>query len=404
MEDVSAKKAAKTQESTVMAGVAAEVAPKIGSATMSKIAPKAAAKIAAAKTTPKIVGADPNATSGSATSPSMETAIPGVIAAAQAIVTVLAVPQSGGKAVDQGASQAVSGMTKTSPGVAPTVEAPVHKDVAHDTKATVMDAGSGLPLTDDQIASSKSVVSGAGLEKTAAAAVPGNVDNDSKTPSASGPMMGQIHMTTGGLSVIAPGVAMSANTKGDLTAEKPPVAEASVPGASLSVSAREQDGPGAVAASMDGTPRMLTATPTALEVGIQNGTHGWLKVRAEMADGGVVNASVSAASSAGQEMLHRELPAMTAYLQGEKVAVNAIVVHAPLAAGADSRSATGADSAGGQMPQRNSEGGEQQNVRKAIPDGSDEATTYQSSEGMDEDGSLSLAAYAGGGSWLSVRA
>ena len=408
MEDVSAKKTATTtQESTVMAEVAPEVAPKIGSVTVSKIAPKPAAKITAAKTAPKIVGADLTATSGSATSASMEAVIPGVIPGAHAVVTVVTVPQSGGGAADRGPSQAVSGMAKTSPGVVPSVEAPVRKDVAQGTKATVMGAGLEAPFTDAQLASPKAVVSGAsgvGLVKTAAVAGPGNVDNDSKTPSASGPMMGQIHMTTGGSSPIAAGVILPGDTKGDLTAEKVPVREASAQTAGLPVGASAQDGPNVVATSMDGMPRMLTATPTALEVGIQNGTQGWLKVRAEMADGGVVNASVSAASSAGQEMLHRELPAMTAYLQGEKVAVNAIVVHAPLAAGAESRSSTGTDSAGGQTPQRNNEGGEQQNVRKAIPDGSGEAMTYQGSQGMDEDGSLSLAAYASGGSWLSVRA
>jgi len=150
---------------------------------------------------------------------------------------------------------------------------------------------------------------------------------------------------------------------------------------------------------------MLTATPTSLEVGIQNGTHGWLKVRAEMTDGGVVNASVSAASSAGQEMLHRELPGLTAYLQQEKVAVNAVVVHAPSAAGADARSAAGMDGAGGQTPQRSNEGEQQhQSLRKATLNGPDETVSYRSSHGVDEDGSLPLAAYANGGNWLSVRA
>jgi hypothetical protein len=399
MEDVSAKKTAKMQESTAMAGVTAEVAPKIGSVPMSKIAPKAAAKVA-----PKIVGADPIATSKPVISSLMENATPGVISVAQAVVTVITVPQSGGKAVVQCQSEAVSGIGKPSLGVAPTADASVRKDVAHGAKPTVMDVASEAPSTEEQIASPKPVTSGVGLEKMATVAAPGNVDNDSKTPSTSGPAEAQIHLMTGGSPVNAPGVAMSGNTKGDLTAEKPPVTEASVHAAGLSVGAREQDGPSAVTASMDGTPRMLTATPTALEVGIQNGTYGWLKVRAEMADGGVVNASVSAASSAGQEMLHRELPAMTAYLQEERVAVNAIVVHAPLAAGAESRSSTGTDGAGGQTPQRNSEEGEQQNVRKAISDGSDEAMTYQSLHGIDQDGSLSLATYASGGSWLSVRA
>jgi len=151
---------------------------------------------------------------------------------------------------------------------------------------------------------------------------------------------------------------------------------------------------------------MLLATPTELEVGIQDGTHGWLKVRAEMAEGrGVVNASVSAASSAGQEMLHRELPALTAYLLEEKVSVNAVIVHGPSAIAAESRRAAGMDGAGGQTPQRNNEGEEQQqNVRKTTLIGTGEAAAYRSLHGVDQDGSIPLAAYASGGSWLSVRA
>jgi hypothetical protein len=385
-EGVSAKKTARTQ----------------GSAATGMTAPHAAAKIGP-KTAVKIAGADQIATSGSATSPSMEGAMPGVIPVVQAVVTDVAVAQSGGgKTVDEGLSEAVSSAARTSPGFAPTVDASVRKDVAHGTKPTAIDAGSGVPFTEDQLASLKS---GVAPEKAAAVAMPASTDSRGKTQSVPGPAMGQIHLTTEVSPVNASGVAMSGNTKGDLTAEKPPVAEASMHAAGLSVGTREQDGPSAVAASMDGTPRMLTATPTALEVGIQSGTHGWLKVRAEMADSGVVNASVSAASSAGQEMLHREIPAMTAYLQEEKVAVNAIVVHAPLASGAESGSSTGTDGTGGQTPQRNSEGGEQQqNVRKAISNGSDEAMTYQSSHGMDEDGSLSLVTYASGGNWLNVRA
>jgi hypothetical protein len=383
---VSAKKTAKTQGSTATGMTAPHAAAKIG--------PKTAVKIA---------GADQTATSGSATSPSMEGAIPGVIPVVQAVVTDVAAAQSGGgKTVDEGLSEAVSSAARTSPGVAPTVDAPVRKDVAHGTTPTAIDAGPGVPFTEDQLASLKS---GVAPEKVAAVAMPASTDSGGKTQSVPGPAMGQIHLTTEVSPVNASGVAMSGNTKGDLTAEKPPVAEASMHAAGLSVGTREQDGPSVVAASMDGTPRMLTATPTALEVGIQSGTHGWLKVRAEMADSGVVNASVSAASSAGQEMLHREIPAMTAYLQEEKVAVNAIVVHAPLASGAESGSSTGTNGTGGQTPQRNSEGGEQQqNVRKAISNGSDEAMTYQSSHGMDEDGSLSLVTYASGGNWLNVRA
>jgi hypothetical protein len=118
-----------------------------------------------------------------------------------------------------------------------------------------------------------------------------------------------------------------------------------------------------------------------------------------------VNASVSAASSVGQEMLHRELPALSAYLQQEKVAVNAVVVHAPSAAGAESRGSTSAGSSGGQTPQRSNEGEQQQGpVKKTTLNGSDEAMPYQGLHGFNEDGSLPLAAYVSGGNWLSVRA
>jgi len=124
-----------------------------------------------------------------------------------------------------------------------------------------------------------------------------------------------------------------------------------------------------------------------------------------MTEGGVVNASVSAASSAGQEMLHRELPALTAYLQEEKVAVNAVIVHAPSASGSDPRSSSAADGAGGQTPQKSNEGEEQrQSLRKPALNGSDGPMTYRSLTGVDADGSLPLATYASGGSWLSVRA
>jgi hypothetical protein len=124
-----------------------------------------------------------------------------------------------------------------------------------------------------------------------------------------------------------------------------------------------------------------------------------------MTDGGVVNASVSATSSSGQEMLHRELPAITAYLQDEKVGVNAVTVHAPSFVGTDGRSSSGTGSAAGQTPQRSNEGEQQhQSLRKATLSGSDETMTYRGLPGVDADGSLPIGAYANGGSWLSVRA
>ncbi|WP_213803374.1 hypothetical protein [Granulicella sp. dw_53] len=72
-------------------------------------------------------------------------------------------------------------------------------------------------------------------------------------------------------------------------------------------------------------PELIAATPTSLEVGMANGAHGWLKVRAELEDG-VVTASLSATTESGREALHRELPSMSAYLQDEKVGVGSLVV------------------------------------------------------------------------------
>jgi hypothetical protein len=188
---------------------------------------------------------------------------------------------------------------------------------------------------------------------------------------------------------------------------KLPNGEPAAQTAGLPTGVREQDGSGATARSFETMPRTLSATPTALEVGIPDGTHGWLKVRAEMTDGGVVNASVSAASSASQEMLHRELPSLTAYLQSEKVAVNTVVVHPTASTGAESRGhPTGTESgSSGQTPQRSNEGGEQgQGSLKATAEAAEDVAGYQGLHGISEDGTLPLATYSDGGSWLSVRA
>jgi len=168
----------------------------------------------------------------------------------------------------------------------------------------------------------------------------------------------------------------------------------------------ELDGSGGVTPPvMDGAHRTLAATPTTLEVGIANGTQGWLKIRAELATGGGVNASLSTASPAGQEMLHRELPSLAAYLQQAQVAVNSLVVH-PAMAGTDSHSLAGGmgGDGSGQTQQRNDQGGEaRQRLSNPVPSYVEEAV-YEGANGVGADGLLSPATYAGGGSWLNVRA
>jgi hypothetical protein len=335
------------------------------------------------------IAVEPKAAMGS----SAESAIP---VAVQAAAPTVALQAETSKTTDV-FSKTVSAVTKPSTGVSPTVDVQIRKEAAPGSKPSVTGIEMTVTAGSDPVAAPKAGVS---QEKIAAVTVLGGSEGENKPQTA--PASGAALLHSVG---IVPTSVVAGNITGEVAATKPLPGDAGAHTAVLPTGSSEQGGSSVVAPSMDGAPRMLTATPTSLEVGIQNGTQGWLKVRAEMTDGGVVNASVSAATSAGQEMLHRELPGLTAYLQEEKVAVNAVIVHAPSAAGADARSSSGTDGAGGQTPQRSNEGEQQhQSLRKTTLNGSEETMTYRNLHGVDEDGSLPLAAYANGGSWLSVRA
>lgn len=147
--------------------------------------------------------------------------------------------------------------------------------------------------------------------------------------------------------------------------------------------------------------KTLSASSTTLEVGLPSGTHGWLKVRAELGDDGGVHASVTSNSSEGTEMLRRELPSLTNYLHQEQVPVSSVVIHMPsrdmdlsnFSGGTGQNHETGRGSAEGnpshQSPvamSRNDEG-----ARRGV---------------SEEDGGAGWPSfgYAGAGGWLSVRA
>lgn len=168
-----------------------------------------------------------------------------------------------------------------------------------------------------------------------------------------------------------------------------------------------QAGPNSMDTSVPGetAPRTLLATPTSLEVGVSNGTHGWLKIRAEMADGGTVNTSLSPSSIAGQQMLHRELPSLAAYLKSEHVAVNAVVVQPMPANGSDTRDLFGGAGSGGQGQAQ--QGGSQmrqgqQNSAAHAP--VVESALYSSTGIAGEDEVFPSTSPVYGGAWLSVRA
>ncbi len=328
----------------------------------------------------------------------------------QAVVSGI-VPRGEIGTTTKDSSVTVTVVGRPSVGVASvTIDGSARREVSQGEKAGVPDIETGMPVAAD---SGVSAESGAGQGKVSAVAVSAGGDGDSKVQGAAGSAAAVVHATAGGAEVsssVGSGVVVFGSAAGDLIAAKAPARDAAAHATGLTTGSGEPHGSGVVGASMEAVPRMLTATPSVLEVGIQNGTHGWLKVRAEMADGGVVNASVSAASSAGQEMLHRELPALTAYLQEEKVAVNAVVVHAPLAAESVARNSAGMADAAGQESQRSDEGKEQrQNLAEPKVNGSgmndsDEMKTYESLQGVDEDRLSPLAGYGSGGGWLSVRA
>jgi hypothetical protein len=72
--------------------------------------------------------------------------------------------------------------------------------------------------------------------------------------------------------------------------------------------------------------QVLASSPTQLDVGVFDGTHGWLRIRAELSNGGTVSASLTASATA-YGPLRAALPEMANYLQAEAVSVDKIAVH-----------------------------------------------------------------------------
>jgi hypothetical protein len=366
-----------------------EPAEKVVDRALLKTSPKIQENTATTKIAPKAPGATVNTPVIEAT-PAMVPAETSLPLDGQSVgASVVALPNEISKTTGV-VNQTVSGARSVVARVTP--NEPTRKEDAAAAKPATMGAETPLPAPV--------------IEKSAQAAIPGDNNDAGKMQNLSAPAAAMVHaVSAGGLSVgIVPGATPSGDLSVNGTAAKLPVVDATLHPAELQLEQRELHGLGGMTTAMNEMPRMLTAIPTALEVGIPSGTYGWLKVRAEMVDGGAVNASVSAVSSAGQEMLHRELPALTSYLQEEKVLVNALVVHST--AGAELRGpTTGMDSGGGPTQQRNNEGGEQRQYDgSTLSDGSDEAVSYQGVNLVGEEGLAAPAMYERGGNWLSVRA
>ncbi len=145
----------------------------------------------------------------------------------------------------------------------------------------------------------------------------------------------------------------------------------------------------------------LVATPKVLEIGVASDAHGWLRVRAEVDGAGEISAAVVATSAGAAEGLHRELPAISAYLAGEQVGLSSLVVHAAgsVVATQDAMYGAGAGAAGA-----GAESGSNQAPRSSLPQfpgGAQDGTDLEDASAML---AVPTAVFGNGtGSWLSVR-
>jgi hypothetical protein len=71
---------------------------------------------------------------------------------------------------------------------------------------------------------------------------------------------------------------------------------------------------------------VVPSGPAQLDVGVLDGTHGWLRIRAELGTGGAVSASLTA-SALAHEPLKASLSEMVKYLGSESISVTALTVH-----------------------------------------------------------------------------
>jgi hypothetical protein len=305
-----------------------------------------------------------------------------------------------GKLVDVGSGKTSSATGKTT--VGGTTEATGRRSM-DITQAGKFEPEGAEERTDSTVSSPDPSKLGEDLAKSDDVSGPAGRDSNERTNAAAAAMIlhPEAANNAGALSAV-PGTTFG-HVLTDVSGMKVQTGEASVHTASPLAGSAEQDGSGMV--DVGATHRMLGATPTTLEVGVINGTQGWLKIRAEMTGNGLVNASLSSPTPGGQEMLHRELPALTAYLHEERVAVNTVVVHAAAATGTVFQPSGRMDAEqNGQMqqhdPQKRS-GEERQGLANVASNRT--AMTDDGINGHSEDGLLPSGIFIGG-SYLNVRA
>jgi hypothetical protein len=175
------------------------------------------------------------------------------------------------------------------------------------------------------------------------------------------------------------------------------------PGASQSTNiAAAQDG---IQASGTFEPQTLVATPNVVEIGVATGTHGWLRIRAELQpESGQVSAAVIAISSMSVDALHRQLPSIAAYLASEQVNVGSLVVSRASASPAANDSASSDTAAGTPQQQRQDGGSQRQSNFSTSPSFAQEWQDAEPSGAMNAVSAIGASFGSGGGGWLNVIA
>ena len=129
--------------------------------------------------------------------------------------------------------------------------------------------------------------------------------------------------------------------------------------------------------------QVLAAGPAQLDVGVFDGTHGWLRVRAELGADGAVSASLTASASA-HDSLRAVLPEMANYLESEAVSVSRIAVHrAAEGAPAMAPNAGEGQGTGQAQPQRQDGRSGQERPHGLVTPGSDSSPADQRETGLE---------------------
>lgn len=150
----------------------------------------------------------------------------------------------------------------------------------------------------------------------------------------------------------------------------------------------------------------LIATPHVVEIGVADGTHGWLRVRAELSKTGDLNGMVLTNSATGASVLRGELTAISNFLQGEAIGLKSLVIQTTGAT--HGWQSAGQNTASGGQPQRDGQREEQHANARAQSNparGDPQNAGAWSLPGIDFGRTPSVAVNlaSGLGGWLSVR-